>query len=562
MNFKKLTDAARGLAKAELLFAGGTIVNVFSGELVEADLAVTDGVIVGIGKGYEAETVIDVTGKTLIPGLIDGHLHMESTMVSPSELVEAAVQKGTTTYVVDPHEAANVRGAQGIQYLLDESEDVPAHVYVMMPSCVPSLPFEDNGCVFTAEDMKPFLDNPRILGLGEVMDYVSTISAEPTMRAKLDLFEGRPIDGHAPGLTGKELQAYTLSGVDSDHETSSGEELLEKYRLGMHQLIREGSAARNLETLVKGMLQYHMNSRDFSFCTDDKHIDDIRTEGHIDWCVRKAIALGVPFVEAVQMATINTARHFGLKRLGALAPGYCADIVVLEDADTVSISAVYHAGRDVSSYRAQPKLAADSDLRQTVNIAPVSRAQLAYAVDGTSPVIGLIPGEIVTTRKDVVLPQKDGYFVPNEEFAKIVCVERHHATGKVGVGAVHGFGIKNGAVASTVGHDSHNLVAVGDNDEDILLAIETLRKCGGGYTVVSSGKVLDTVALPIMGLMTDAGFDKVQEILQRMLAEAHELGVPENLSPFVLLSFLALPVIPELRITPRGIFDVTQMAFA
>lgn len=562
MNYKKLTEAARGLIPADVLFAGGKIVNVFSGELVKADLAVSDGTVVGIGEGYTAEKTVDVSGKILIPGLIDGHLHMESTMVTPSDLVEAAVKKGTTTYIVDPHEAANVRGAQGIQYLLDESEDVPANVYIMMPSCVPSLPFEDNGCVFTAEDMKQFLSNPRILGLGEVMDYVSTITAEPSMRAKLDLFEGRPRDGHAPGLTGRKLQAYTLSGVDSDHETSTGEELLEKYRLGMHQLIRDGSAARNLDALVQGMLKYGMNSRDFSFCTDDKHIDDIRTEGHIDHCVRRAIRLGVPAVQAVQMATINTARHYGLKRLGALAPGYQADIIVLDDLGSVSISAVYHAGKDVSGFKASPKLPQDSDLRRTVNIKPVTREQLRYSVSGKMPVIRLIPGQIVTKREDAELPQRDGEFAPDGTYSKIVCVERHHATGKVGVGAVHGFGIQNGAVASTVGHDSHNLIAVGDNDDDILLAIEELRRCGGGYTVVSNGRVMDTVELPIMGLMSDIGFDKIQITLQRMLAESHELGVPEALSPFVLLSFLALPVIPELRITPRGVFDVSRMEFA
>lgn len=561
MNYKKLTDAARGLIPADIVFSGGKIVNVFSGEIFTADLAVSDGVIVGIGTGYTAEAVIDVTGKTLIPGLMDAHLHIESTMVTPAELVEAAVKRGTTTYIVDPHEAANVRGAQGIQYLLDETEDVPANVYLMMPSCVPALPFEDNGCAFPADEMKPFLTHPRVLGLGEVMDYVSTITAEPTMRAKLDLFEGKPKDGHAPGLAGRELQAYTLSGVDSDHECSTAEEILEKYRLGTHLLIREGSAARNLDALVRGLLQYHMDPHAFSFCTDDKHIDDIRTEGHIDHCVRKAIALGVPAVQAVQMATIHTARHYGLDRLGALAPGYQADILVLDDLDSMQISAVYHAGTNVSDFRAQPKLSQDSDLRRTVNIAPVTPEQLHYPVNGTAPVISLIPGELVTKREDVVLPQENGLFVPNETYSKIACVERHHATGKVGVGAVRGFGIRGGAVASTVGHDSHNLIVVGDNDDDILCAIRELERCGGGYTVVSGGKVLDTVELPILGMMSDAGFDSVQSTLQRMLDEAHTLGIPEAFSPFVLLSFLALTVIPELRITPRGLFDVTTMSF-
>lgn len=561
MNFKKLTDAARGLQPADIVFSGGRVINVFSGEIQEADVAVCDGTIVGVGHGYEAKQTVDVTGKLLCPGLLDAHLHLESTMVTPAELVEVAVKHGTTTYVVDPHEAANVSGAAGIQYILDETEAVPANVYVMMPSCVPALPIEDNGSTFDAEEMKAFLQHPRVLGLGEVMDYVSTISAEPTMRAKLDLFEGKPKDGHAPGLTGRELQAYVLSGVNSEHESSTADELLEKYRLGMHQLVREGSAARNLETLVGGIAANGLDTHAFSFCTDDKHIEDIRAEGHIDCCVRKAIALGIPAVQAVQMATINTARHYGLDRLGALSPGYQADLLVLDDLDTMQIAAVYHAGESVADFHAQPQLAADSPLRQTVNCRTVTPEQLAYPVHGESAVIGLIPGQIVTTRENVLLPQKDGLFVPNAQYSKIVCVERHRVTGKVGVGAVHGFGIQGGAVASTVGHDSHNLIAIGDNDADILCAIEKLRACGGGYTVASGGVIQDTVELPIMGMMSDAGFDEVQKTLQRMIEEVHALQVPENISPFILLSFLALTVIPELRITPRGLFDVTKMQF-
>ena len=560
-NQKIQMEAARGLRPAELLFRGGQIVNVCSGEIYPADVAVTDGMIVGVGTGYTAETVIDVTGKTLIPGLMDAHLHLESTLVTPAELVEVAVKHGTTTYIVDPHEAANVRGAEGIQYILDETEDVPANVYVMMPSCVPALPIEDNGADFGAEEMKPFLSHPRVLGLGEVMDYVSVNAAEPSMQAKLELFDGKPRDGHAPGLSGKELQAYVLSGVDSDHEASTVDEMLEKHRLGLHVLVREGSAARNLDTLVGGIVERSLDTHAFSFCTDDKHIEDIRAEGHIDCCVRRAIAGGIPAVQAVQMATINTARHYGLSRLGAIKPGCQADLLVLDDLETVQIAAVYHAGRPVADFHAQPKLRADSPLRHTVNCKPVTSEQLRYPVRETDPVIRLIPGQLVTVREEAALPQRDGLFVPDETYSKIACVERHRATGKVGVGAVRGFGIRNGAVASTVGHDSHNLIVIGDNDEDMLCAIEHLRACGGGYTVVSGGAVLDTVELPILGLMSDAGFDTVQKTLQRMVAEAHTLGVPEELSPFILLSFLALTVIPELRITPRGLFDVTKMEF-
>ena len=432
----------------------------------------------------------------------------------------------------------------------------------MMPSCVPSLPFEDNGCTFDAKEMQKYLDNPRVLGLGEVMDYVSTVSAAPMMAEKLALFDGRPKDGHAPGLSGNELNAYVLAGITNDHECSSFDEVMEKRRLGMHIHVREGSAARNLEPIVKGIVENGQDVSGFSFCTDDKHIEDIHTEGHIDHCVRKAIACGMKPVDAIRMATIHTAQQYGLQhQLGAIAPGMQADFVVLDDLETVAVSRVFHRGADVSGFHAQPKLPMDSPLRQTVHCLPVQPEQLQVPVGDTSPVIRVIPNEIVTGHDTVCLPQQNGLFVPNGEYSKIAVVERHHNTGKVGVGAVSGFGIRGGAIASTVAHDSHNLSVIGDNDGDMLLAIEHLRKIGGGYTLAANGKILHTVPLPIMGLMSDAGFDNVQTELSAMIAKAHEMGVPEGVSPLILLSFLALPVIPSLRITPRGLFDVEQMQF-
>lgn len=559
-SYAALAPVARGDAPADVVFRGGRVVNVFTGELLRQDVAVKDGYIVGVGD-YEGETVLDVTGKYLCPGLIDAHLHLESTLLTPSELVEAALRCGTTTYLVDPHEATNVSGAAGLNYILEETEEVPANVYVMLPSCVPSLPFEDNGCRFDAADMKPYLTHPRILGLGEVMDYVSTISADPVMHEKLDLLRGRPLDGHAPGLSGKELNAYVLAGIRSDHESATREELLEKARLGVHVLIREGSAARNLEALVRTVREERLDTRLFSFCTDDKHIEDIRMEGHIDHNVRKAISLGIPPVQAIQMATINTAKHYGLDELGAIAPGYQADILVVDDLEQFEISDVYYKGSSTADFRAQPKLGADSPLRRTVNCAPVSGADLAYPVHGEDSVIGVIPGQLVTEHLRAALPQKNGNFAPNAQYNKIAVVERHHATGNVGVGAVSGFGIRGGAIASTVAHDSHNLSVIGDNDEDMLLAVRQLQQVGGGYTLVSGGKVLHTVPLPILGLMSDAGFDAVQRELGQMIAKAHEMGVTEGVEPFILLSFLALVVIPSLRITPRGLFDVDRMAF-
>lgn len=560
--FPELAKAARGEVPAKVVFRGGNVVNVFTGEVLQTSVAVTDGTIVGIGDQYVGETEIDLTGKYLCPGFIDGHLHLESTIVTPAELVEQAVKCGTTTYIVDPHEAANVSGADGIDYILDETEDVPANVFVMMPSCVPSLPFEDNGCTFDAAAMKQYVGNPRILGLGEVMDYVSTVGAAPMMVEKLALFDGMPKDGHAPGLSGHALNAYVLAGITNDHECSSFDEVMEKRRLGMHIHVREGSAARNLEPIVRGIVETKQDISGFSFCTDDKHIEDIHTEGHIDFCIRKAIACGMKPVDAIRMATINTAKQYNLHhKLGAIAPGMQADFVVLDDLESVAVSRVFHKGMDVSGFHAQPKLPMDSPLRQTVHSLPVQPEQLHLPVSESNAVIRVIPNEIVTGHDTVKLPQKDGLFVADTEFSKIAVVERHHNTGKVGVGAVAGFHIHGGAIASTVAHDSHNLSVIGDNDADMLLAIEHLRKIGGGYTLVEHGKVIYTVPLPIMGLMSDAGFDVVQAELSAMIAKAHEMGVPEGVSPLMLLSFLALPVIPALRITPRGVFDVEQMKF-
>lgn len=561
-NFSALAAAARGDVPAELVFRGANVVNVFTGEIVKASVAATDGIIVGIGNQYVGQQEIDLTGTYLCPGFIDGHIHLESTMVTPAELIEQAVKCGTTTYIVDPHEAANVSGAAGIEYILDETQEVPANVYVMMPSCVPALPFEDNGCTFDATQMKKYLHHPRVLGLGEVMDYVSTVSAAPAMAKKLALFDGRPKDGHAPGLSGNALNAYVLAGITNDHECSSFAEAMEKRRLGMHIHVREGSAARNLEPIIKGIVETGQDVSGFSFCTDDKHIEDIHVEGHIDHCIRKAIVCGMKPVDAIRMATICTARQYGLHhQLGAIAPGMQADFVVLDDLETVAVSRVFHKGIDVSGFHAQPKLPMDSSLRQTMHCLPVTPEQLHVPVGEISHVIRVVPNEIVTGHDTVALPQQQGLFVPNETYSKIAVIERHHNTGKVGVGAVSGFGIRDGAIASTVAHDSHNLSVIGDNDADMLLAIEHLRKIGGGYTLVSNGKILYTVPLPIMGLMSDAGFDSVHTELSAMISKAHNMGVPADVSPLILLSFLALPVIPSLRITPRGLFDVEQMQF-
>ncbi len=559
--YPALSRIARGEVKAHTVLKNGRVLNVFTGEILRADIAIEDGLIVGVGD-YAGEHEVDLGGQYVVPGFIDAHLHMESTLVTPPRLLENTIRCGTTTYIVDPHEATNVKGWDGIEFILNQTEDVPANVYVMLPSCVPATPFEMAGCVYTAEEMAKHADHPRILGLGEVMDYVSVVGAEPGMMAKLDLFKGRVSDGHAPGLSEKDLTAYALAGIATDHEGVTFEYARAERRLGMHIHVREGSAARNVETIVRGLVESGMDTSGFSFCTDDKHIEDIRREGHISHCIRKAIALGLEPVKAYQMATINSARCYGFKHLGAIAPGYQADLVVLRDLEQVDVSAVYCKGTDTAHWHAPAlELPADSPLRGTIHAASVDASALCLPVSaGESDVIGLIPGQIVTEHRRAVLPQENGLFVARDGFNKLAVIERHHETGAVGVAAITGFGLRGGAIASSVSHDSHNLLVTGDNDADMLCAVEELRRVGGGYTIVADGKAL-TLPLPILGLISDRPFEEVDAKLHEMLAQARRMGVPEGIDPFLTLAFLALPVIPAVRLTPRGLFDVETFSF-
>ncbi|MDL2258508.1 adenine deaminase [Eubacteriales bacterium OttesenSCG-928-K08] len=560
-NYAKWSAAALGLRKAELVFKRANVLNVFSGELIKQDIAVENGVIVGLGS-YEGETEIDLNGKYIVPGFIDAHLHLESTMVAPPELIQNAVQKGTTTFIVDPHEAVNVSGEDGLSYILDQTENAAANVYVMLPSCVPATPYEDNGCNFDATRMQPYAKHPRVLGLGEVMDYVSVINAAPDMLNKLSLFENKVKDGHAPGLSEKEIAAYALADIATDHECIAFDYALLQLRNGMQVHVREGSGARNLEAIISGVVAQKIDTSGFSFCTDDKHIDDIQREGHISHNIRKSISLGLPAAKAYQMATINAARCYGLKTLGAIAPGRQADIVVLDDFEGVKIHSVYHKGTRVDNKTQHLAPPCPNALKQTMHAAPLKKENLAVAAFNTpQPVMEVIPGQIVTKRADAVLPHANGVFVPNSEFNKAAVIERHKNTGKVGVAPIKGFNLKGGAIASSVSHDSHNIIVVGDSDESILLAVEELIKAQGGYTVVREGQPPQTLPLPIMGLMSDAGFDVMEKTLAQMTSIAHEMGVPSGMEPFTVLSFIALGVIPEIRVMTRGIFDVGTQKF-
>ena len=559
--YQKCSEVTRGLEKAELVLKNARIVNVFTREILNGDIAIENGLISGIGS-YEGKKEIDLEGRYVCPGLIDSHLHLESTLVTPAELVTVAARHGTTTFIVDPHESANVSGLKGIDYILNQTEDAEANVFVMMPSCVPATAIDDNGCTITAQDMVPYLNNRRILGLGEVMDYISVVTADEAMHSKLDLFRERVRDGHAPFLAESDLQAYVMAGITTDHECSDFDYAMRERRCGMTVHIREGSAARNLKAIVSGIVRNQMNGEGFCFCTDDKHIEDIEKEGHIDHNVRKAIKLGMDPIDAICMATINSAKCYGLRRLGAVATGYQADLLILDDLENMTIHDVYYNGQRIDQDSEIRVRECPAELKNTVHVGNFAVDDLTLeSPDGSFRVIGMQEGEITTVRKRVQLFAGPGVFHADADYQKIAVIERHKATGKTGVGIVSGFGIRGGAIASSVSHDSHNIIVIGDNDQDMALAVQELIRTQGGYTLIADHQVFDTLELPVMGLMSDAGFRYSHIKLKRMIEKAHEMGVPDGIAPFITLSFMALPVIPEIRITPRGIYDVCTGEF-
>ncbi len=552
--------AARKLDKADLVLKNAKIVNVFTDRVEEGNVAITNGMIVGIGD-YHGVREIDLEGQYLTSGFIDAHLHLESTLVNPQVLIAKATAHGTTTFIVDPHEVANVAGTAGIDYLLSQTENCPAHVYVMIASCVPSTPIDDNGCALTADQMAPYLKNRRVLGLGEVMDCMSVINGDPEMNRKLELFDGKVKDGHAPNLTDEELAAYVMAGVTTDHEGTTYDYVMKERSMGMTCHIREGSAARNLEMIVKGIVENNTNTEGFCFCTDDKHIEDIAREGDIDHNVRKAVSMGISPIAAVKMATIQPARCYGLRRTGAVAPGYDADLVVWDSIKDFNAQMVFYKGHLIRGEQRVKPAPCPAKLTDTIHLGTIDPEKLKIRLDGRPfPVIRMIPGQILTERRDLVLPGED-YFEPDGDLDKIAVFERHKATGKTGVGAVQNFGLRGGAIASSVSHDSHNIIVIGDNDRDILLAVKELERTHGGYTIIRNGEVCDTLELPIMGLISDRSYSYVNQKLRKMIRTAHKMGVPGDMDPFITLSFMALPVIPEIRCTPRGVYSVTDGEF-
>ncbi|CCX51143.1 adenine deaminase [Clostridium sp. CAG:226] len=548
--------------KNTLVIKNANVVNVFTDEIVRADVAVYEDVIIGVGS-YSGENEIDAGGAYLAPGFIDAHVHIESSMVIPSSFMKVIMPHGTTTVIADPHEIANVAGAAGIRAMYKLTDELPLRVLFMLPSCVPATPFEHSGAKLVAEDMEQFMHKSRILGLGEVMDANSVINCSQEMLDKLRLFDKRPIDGHAPMLEGMGLNAYRVAGAFSDHECSTYEEVKQKLATGMNILLRIGSAANNMDGVLRRIAKEKLPTRNMMFCTDDKHIEDIRREGHINANARMAVAAGIDPIDAIKMASYNAARAYGIRGVGAIAPGYKADMVLLEDLKDFKVKQVISRfGRPYTGEEQIPSPILPTQVFNSVRLPEISKYDLALRCHVSAPVIKMIPHQLVTelVYRDVERDE-NGCFIPSEGMVKLAVIERHHATGSMAVGILEGLGIKHGAVASTVAHDSHNLVVAGDNDEDMLMAIESLRDCGGGYSVVSRGVVLARLPLPIAGLMTAAPVNDVLEIQQALLDALYSLGARRDSDPLIALSFMALPVIPAVKLTDEGLFDAVNFKF-
>ncbi len=562
MSLETTIAVARGEDPVDLLLKNATLVNVLSGEIHPADIGIYDGQVVGLGT-YPARQTVDLGGKFICPGLMDAHVHLESSMVQPTEYARAIVPRGTTTVICDPHEIANVMGIDGVRYILDASEGLPLSVYVMAPSCVPATHMETAGAELTADDIKELLGHERVLGLAEMMNFPGVLFRVPSVLDKIRIAAKRPVDGHAPGLSGLDLSAYIVAGIGSDHECTELEEAREKLRLGMHIFIREGTAARNLDTLLP--LVTPANARRFHLCSDDRHPATLLSEGDIDDTVRKAIASGLDPIVAIQMATLNTAEYFRLRNVGAVAPGYRADLLVLEEVETLQVSQVYVAGRLVA-YEGNYLLTAD-DLPR-VPVQPSIHLDLSTldftipAGQGTARTIGVIAGQVITEELHLEPKAENGQVVsdPARDLLKIAVVERHVGSGNVGVGLVTGIGLRQGAIASSVAHDSHNIIVVGASDSEMRAAVAAIAEMGGGQVVVAGSQVQAACPLPIAGLMSDQPLETVRDQIEQVTGAAQALGctLPD---PLMTMSFLALPVIPSLKLTDRGLVDVNRFDF-
>ncbi len=558
-DLRRLISVAKGESPADLILANARIVNTLNGEIETGSMAICGDRVAGVGDYKKAEETINLGGKYLAPGLINGHTHLESSMLDVGQYARAVVPHGTSAIVTDLHEIANVCGLEGMRYVLDCSHRLPLDMFLMAPSCVPATHLETSGASIGPEEIRRILRWRECIGLGEVMNYPGVLAGDAAMLSKIEAARGRVIDGHAPGVTGKDLTAYIAAGMRSDHESVSLDEAAEKLRRGMYVMIREGSSEKNLDALLP--LVTDRTYKRCLFVVDDRSCVDLLQDGDIDAVVRKAIRLGLEPVRAVQMATVNTAEYFRLGGLGAVAPGYFANLIVLEDLTDFNINMVFYRGRLVAE-EGRPLFPSykpgGNRLTDTVNIKPFTIDALRLKSSGESqPVIEAVPRQIITRKKQEKVSVKDGFIIPDtsRDILKLAVVERHHATGNIGLGLISGFGLKRGALASSIAHDSHNIVVVGAGDEDMFLAIKEVKRLKGGLVVVAGGEVLDSLATPVAGLLSEEPLESVVAGLERLEQTAVDLGVTLP-SPFATLSFLALPVIPELRLTDLGLVDV------
>lgn len=550
---QRIIAVAAGREKADLVLKNAKYLNVFSNEFLSGDIAVANGLIAGVGK-YDGKTEIDVSGKLVLPGFIDAHIHLESSMVTPAEFAKAVVAHGTTTVITDPHEITNVMGIDGVEYMIQASQNLPIDVHFMMPSCVPATEIDESGAELDCKNIDLYLDNKKVLGLAEMMNYVGVINGDKNVLSKIVTSQAhhKKIDGHAPELSGNDLNAYIAAGVYSDHECSTFENALEKLRKGQFIMIREGTAAHNLKALMPLLTQQYYAR--CMFATDDKHPSDLLHGGHIDYIVKQALKNGADPIVALKTATHHAARYFLLNNKGAIAPGYLADIVVVDNLEDFNVETVFKRGKlvfdgevkDFSAPTVDEKLA--EKCFDTFNLDSVTPS--SFKVDGKLGLIGLVGGELLTRN----LGTADKIDVEND-ILKIACIERHKGTNHIGVGYVKGYSLKSGAVATSVAHDSHNIIIVGCNDDDIAVAVNTIRDSKGGIAVVENGKIKALLELPIAGLMSDEPLTTVNEKLENAKSSAYELGADKSIDPFMTLSFLSLPVIPSLRITTKGVFD-------
>ena len=559
MKLERLIETAQEKELPDLVLKNGKIVNVFTGEMIDGDVAVTDGIIVGVGE-YHGKNEKDIQGKYIVPGFINAHVHVESSMVTPPVYSYEELKWGTTTIITDPHEIANVGGIPALENILRAAEKCPVNYYVMLPSCVPSTPFEHSGAVLKAKDLAKLKDDPNVLGLGELMNVVGTLDCYPEIMKKIKEFSGMVIDGHAPMFTGKELNAYVTAGVHTDHESITYEEAAEKLRCGMAVLVREGSASKNLADIIQGVVESGIDTARMAFCTDDKHLADIRKEGTIRANIKKAVSLGLSPVKALQMATINAANIYGLKNTGAIACGYKADIVILDDLNNFNVIDVYKDGIALSDIPEPTDIPYNKSLLKSVNIGELTEKSFRIPIQYKYSVIGIIENQIATTKLEMSHRQIEKGMADGT-LRKISVIERHHSRGYIASAYISGYGLKHGAVATTVAHDSHNIIVIGDNDKDMFRAVEILKRINGGYVIIKDGEEIGVLPLELAGLMSLKSADEFIPELDGIIKKAYEMGVNPNIDPFITLSFMALPVIPEIRITDCGLFDVTKFEF-